>query len=276
MSTERQDVVVSSEDDAAQPSDAMVDEASVAAVKASRPPLLTSLVILAVIVLIGQVVVLVGVFNTSSQVSDLSDDVEALTVAATDAVSADVGELTELGSGQSSSAPDDTREGGSGTTFGGNLPRFLGAGADPALGRDLGTLAALEYYSGGATTIDSADGIARAYMVWAHWCPFCQEEMPVISEWHEANAASFENFELVSVTTAIDETAENPLVPYLDEGQFPFPVLVDDDGSLSRRLGVNAFPFWVFTAPDGTVIGRAAGFIELDDLEVVFEQLEGL
>lgn len=235
---------------------------------------LVAALILAVVLLVGQVVLLIGVLNTSSQVSDLSDDVEALTGVA----SADVGELTELGSGQSSSAPDDAAagEGDPGTTSGGNLPRFLGAGADPALGRELGSLAALEYYSGEATTIDPADGTARAYMVWAHWCPFCQEELPVMSEWHAANAAGFESFELVTVTTAIDETAENPLVPYLDESQFPFPVLVDEDGTLSRQLGVNAFPFWVFTAPDGTVIGRAAGFIEFDDLEVVFEQLENL
>jgi hypothetical protein len=96
----------------------------------------------------------------------------------------------------------------------------------------------------------------------------------MLAEWHEANAADFERFELISVTTAMSETADNPLVPYLDDSRFPFPVLVDADGTLAGQLGVNAFPFWVFTAPDGTVVGRAAGLIELEDLDAVFRQLE--
>ncbi|MDH3540265.1 MAG: TlpA family protein disulfide reductase, partial [Acidimicrobiia bacterium] len=100
-----------------------------------------------------------------------------------------------------------------------------------------------------------------------------QEELPVVADWLTENAAEFENFELVSVTTAMDETASNPLVPYLDDNQFPFPVLFDEDGSVARKLGVNAFPFWVFVAPDGTVVGRAAGSIGSENLATVFGQL---
>ena len=74
-----------------------------------------------------------------------------------------------------------------------------------------------------------------------HWCPYCQQELPVIADWVTSSAAELEHFELVSVTTAMDATAANPLVPYFDANQFP--VLVDADGSLTRRMRVNAFPF---------------------------------
>ncbi len=97
-----------------------------------------------------------------------------------------------------------------------------------------------------------------------------------MADWQATNAGDLEEFELVSVTTAMDETASNPLVPYLNDNQFPFPVLVDEDGSLTRKLGVNAFPFWVFVAPDGTVVGRAAGYIETEDLASIFGELNAM
>jgi thiol-disulfide isomerase/thioredoxin len=231
-----------------------------------RPWLIAGLVLLLVV----QVALLVGVFRTNAEVASLRDDIDGLNAAAS------AEPFPELGSVAASPQSEAPESGAAPTDSDGNLPRFLGGGADAALGRNVGQVSGLEYYSGENVVLDGADGVARAYMVWAHWCPFCQEELPMMAEWHAANADEFEGFELVSVTTAMDEAGENPLVPYLDDGQFPFPVLVDEDGSISQQLGVNAFPFWVFTAPDGTVVGRAAGLIELDDLETVFQQLAEL
>lgn len=216
-----------------------------------------------------QVVLLITVLRTNNEVADLRDQISAGIPGS--------GQLTDLGSGQASAGPSSVAPaGGSPQPAGGNLPRFLGGGSDPALGRNVGDIASLEYYSGENTVLAAAAGKSRAYMVWAHWCPYCQEELPVMAQWQAANGAELENFELVSVTSAMDETASNPLIPYLDENDFPFPVLVDQNGSLARQLGVNAFPFWVFVAPDGTVVGRATGAIAADELASVFEQLNDL
>lgn len=185
-------------------------------------------------------------------------------------------QLQDLGSGAALDGPSSPAPGGDQPAAVGNLPRFQGGGVDAASGRSLSQLASFEYYSGENVVVDPGDGKARAYLVWAHWCPFCQTELPQVAEWQAQNGASFEHFELVSVTTAIDDTGDNPLVPYLDSSAFPFPVLVDEDGSLARKLGVNAFPFWVFTAPDGTVVGRAAGAIGPENLTDVFQQLEDM
>lgn len=227
------------------------------------------------ILLVTQVALVAATFRTGSEVAALRDDVDVLAESGPVLASDDV---ADLGSGASSNANQSSAPDGgpSSSDPGGNLPRFLGGGADAALGRSLGELTGFEYYGGENVVVDPADGVARAYMVWAHWCPYCQEELPLLAEWHGANAADLENFELVSVTTAIDETADNPLVPYLDANEFPFSVLVDEDGRLSQQLGANAFPFWVFTAPDGTVVGRAAGLIEPDDLDSIFQQLDEL
>ncbi len=195
-------------------------------------------------------------------VADMVDDFEAQL----DGINA----LALAGSGEASAAPAPAAPVGTG------LPRFDPSVQDPALGAQMAGVAGPEYYSGQTLEIDAADGTARAWLVWAHWCPYCQEEMPELKAWVEATASAFPNFELVSVTTSMDESRGNPLFPYLDELQLPFPVIVDEDGSLANQLGLNAFPFWVFTGPDGTVLGRSAGLLGPERFASVFRQLQDI
>ena len=116
----------------------------------------------------------------------------------------------------------------------GSLPAFEDTANDPAvLGQmTLSEISGNEYYSAGNATFGPDDDKARVWMVWAHWCPYCQAELPDISTWYPENAARFPNVELVTITSAIDETRDNPLIPYLDAEQFPFPVLVDETGAV--------------------------------------------
>lgn len=157
-----------------------------------------------------------------------------------------------------------------------DLPRYPQSGQDTALGLTLSPLSGTDFYARETMTFDPADGTARAWLVWAHWCPYCQDELPVVADWHVNHAAEYPNLELVSITTSMDDSAPNPLVPYLEDSQFTFPVLMDESGVLTRQLGVNAFPFWVFTGPDGTVVGRTAGLLPEEQLLSIFDQLEQL
>jgi hypothetical protein len=78
------------------------------------------------------------------------------------------------------------------------------------------------------------------------------------------------------VTTSIDPSRGNPLEPYLDDLQLPFPTLVDDDLTMSSQFGVSAFPFWVVTDGDGTVLFRTAGLLPIEQVEAIAGQLEDL
>jgi thiol-disulfide isomerase/thioredoxin len=138
----------------------------------------------------------------------------------------------------------------------------------------LATISGPEYYSGTNATFAADDGKARVWLVWAHWCPYCQAELPELEEWYPANAARFPNVELVTVTSAIDDTRDNPLQPYLDAEQFPFPVVVDETGSVSQLFGTTAFPFWVVTDSEGTVMLRVAGALDIASVDQIFAQLE--
>ncbi len=156
----------------------------------------------------------------------------------------------------------------------GFLPRFAAGAQDTALGLVLPEISAIEAYSEETVTIDPSDGMKRVWLIWAHWCPYCQEELPMMAEWYPQNAAQFPNAELVTVTTAMDPARGNPLDEYLAAQQFPLPVLRDEDGKLSAQFGVSAFPFWVITNGDGTVLYRTAGLLGVDQVEQLFTQLE--
>ena len=197
--------------------------------------------------------------NVETAVGDISDDVTGLTeeIATVKDARARVDET--------SPAP---------TVVDGFLPRFAAGAQDTALGLVLPEITALEAYSSETLTIDPTDGTKRIWLVWAHWCPYCQEELPMMTEWYPPNAERFPNSELVTVTTAMDPSRGNPLDEYLAAEQFPFPVLRDDDGKLSAQFGVSAFPFWVVTNGDGTVIFRTAGLLGTDQVDQMFTQLE--
>lgn len=148
----------------------------------------------------------------------------------------------------------------------GSLPRFEAGQADAALGLQLGMVAGPDAYTGDQLAIDPSDGTKRVWMVWAHWCPYCQEELPALSAAYPSLQTEFPDIEITTVTTSIDPTRGNPLDTYLDEEQFPFPVVVDADFAVAEQMGVNAFPFWVVTDGDGTVLFRSAGYLDNDQL----------
>ena len=148
----------------------------------------------------------------------------------------------------------------------GSLPRFEAGQADAALGLQLGMVAGPDAYTGDQLAIDPSDGTKRVWMVWAHWCPYCQEELPALSAAYPGLQNEFPDIEITTVTTSIDPTRGNPLDTYLDEEQFPFPVVVDADFAVAEQMGVNAFPFWVVTDGDGTVLFRSAGYLDNDQL----------
>jgi thiol-disulfide isomerase/thioredoxin len=158
----------------------------------------------------------------------------------------------------------------------GALPMFEDSGNDPAvLGQmRLTTITGPEYYTGAEASFSPDDGKARVWMIWAHWCPYCQAELPEIQAWWPENSERFPNVELVTVTSAIDDSRSNPLTPYLDSEQFPFPVIVDRTGEVSRQFGTAAFPFWVVTDAEGTVVLRVAGALGVSSVDQIFAQLE--
>jgi thiol-disulfide isomerase/thioredoxin len=156
----------------------------------------------------------------------------------------------------------------------GFLPRYTRGAQDTALGLKLPTIEGTDAYAETATSVDPTDGTKRVWLIWAHWCPYCQEELPGLSDWYPTVADKYPNSEFVTVTTSIDPARGNPLQEYLAAELFPFDVVVDTDTKIAAQFGVSAFPFWVVTNGDGTVLYRTAGLIGLQAVDQLFTQLE--
>lgn len=157
----------------------------------------------------------------------------------------------------------------------GFLPQFDPGRADQALGLRLGAVTGPDAYTGATLDIDPADGSKRIWMVWAHWCPYCQQELPVLADRYPALVEDYPDIDIATVTSSIDPSRGNPLDDYLEAEQFPFPVVVDEDLRIAGQLGVNAYPFWVVTDGDGTVLLRVAGAMSEAQFTDLVSRLDG-
>lgn len=223
----------------------------------------------------SQVYLISSLNSTQSQIESLDEQIDDLG-SSVDDVSVQVDDMANTAAQAATAAPSGASSGATPAPAlpAGFLPRFSNEGPDQALGLKLGTVEGPDAYAGSTLSIDPADGTKRVWMIWAHWCPYCQQELPELNAWWPEAKDNFANAELVTITTSMDPSRGNPLEPYLESSQFQFPVVVDADTVIAAQMGVNAFPFWMVTDGDGTVLFRTAGAMHIDQVEQLFAQLE--
>ena len=162
---------------------------------------------------------------------------------------------------------EDTRPDEYGTpAITGSLPRLTDSGTDPAVGTPAPEVTGQDF--DGTPVSLSDDGRAKAILFVAHWCPFCQDEIPWVSDWLAANELP-EGLDVYGVATSINRTRDNwPPSEWLEREGFTAPVLVDDRAnSIANAYGLPAYPYWVFVDSDGNVTGRVSGGIDPADFE---------
>jgi cytochrome c biogenesis protein CcmG/thiol:disulfide interchange protein DsbE len=137
------------------------------------------------------------------------------------------------------------------------------AGDDPAIGQRLPTIRGQDL--AGSPLEIGPDGGAQAIVVLAHWCPHCQAEVPVLTDWL-ANNALPDGIHVVALSTAIDPARPNyPPSAWLEREDWTQPTMVDDASSSGlAALGMGSFPGFVFVNADGTVAARMTGEIGMD------------
>lgn len=154
------------------------------------------------------------------------------------------------------------------------LPRF-GDGPDPAIGMPAPTVSGTDF-EGITVEIGSSDSY-QVVMFLAHWCPHCQSEVDLLGPWLEASPPPA-GIEVLSVSTGVSSDRPNyPPSKWLNGADWPVPVLLDTaDGEVAQAFGLNAYPFWVVTDPNGAVLVRTAGSLPLESVEALFENLAGI
>lgn len=152
-----------------------------------------------------------------------------------------------------STGPEITSAQASGDT----LPPFQ-QGLDSAVGQAAPELSGTTL-DGEPMTIDPDDGTPKAIVFLAHWCPHCQREVPVVTQWVEDGGLP-DGVELVGVATGIDRNRPNfPPQEWLEREDWPATTLVDGNNSAAEAYGLTTYPYWVLVDGDGNVVQRWSG-----------------
>ena len=140
-------------------------------------------------------------------------------------------------------------------------------GTDAAVGSPA-PLVVGQSFDGSDVRIDPADGRAKVILFLAHWCPHCQNEVPIVQAWLDGNDLP-ESVDVIAVVTATREDQPNfPPADWLTREGWSAPVLVDDQANqVAGAFGLKAFPFFVVVGSDGLVVERLAGAIPVSEFE---------
>ena len=145
------------------------------------------------------------------------------------------------------------------------LPKF-GDGADTAIGMTAPVLEGFGFLGNEVTTTPSTPMLL---VFLAHWCPFCQKEVPVLVNWDSSGTVP-DNLDVIAITTGTDEAQPNfPPSVWLANEKWPelWPVLVDNkDQTAANTFGLAGYPFMVLIGTDGKVLWRNSGEISAEAL----------
>ncbi len=154
-----------------------------------------------------------------------------------------------------------------------DLPLYIpAASTDAAVGQ---TIAGFEAQTIDGGTFNSIEpGVARIYSMLAHWCPFCNEELPEIVEWLAENDLG-DDIEFVAGAVAVDSTRDNyPAADWFDDLGYDGTIIVDNpQAKLMSIMGTNSFPFLVAVDASGQVVERISGVSTKAQLDSVLAAL---
>ena len=110
------------------------------------------------------------------------------------------------------------------------------------------------------------DGNAKVLLFLAHWCGFCQKEVPVVQEYIDVIGVP-QGVEIIAVATSIDRSRDNyPPHDWLAREGWSETQVYDIDRDIGTAYGVNSFPYWVFLDKDLKVVARRTGNLPQDQV----------
>ncbi|MDX8047049.1 redoxin domain-containing protein [Gracilibacillus sp. S3-1-1] len=107
---------------------------------------------------------------------------------------------------------------------------------------------------------------------WATWCKPCTEEMPDLQAFEEANQATIK---VVAVNTTNSETSVDKVKSFVDDGDFDFTILLDEDNTVYDHYAIVGMPTsFIIRNSDRQVMARVNGAMSLEQMQTQLEQIE--
>ncbi len=181
--------------------------------------------------------------------------------------------MLALSSCSSAETTDDFKYGS--PTVSGAALLILDTAGDSEIGSVIPAVAG-QGFEGDSVNIDPNDGRAKVIVFLAHWCPHCQDEVPLIVDWIDQNSLP-EGVDVIGVVTGTQPGQPNyPPNAWLDREGWNALVVVDDAaGSIAANFGLSAYPFFVIVDAEGRVIERSAGGRSAEGVAAAIELAAG-
>jgi thiol-disulfide isomerase/thioredoxin len=157
------------------------------------------------------------------------------------------------------------------TVDGPNLPFVQDVAAgDQAIGVTAPTVSGGDW-NGNSYTV-GPDGRPKVLVYLAHWCQFCDAEVPEVQRWLDAGNLP-EDVDMYSFTIRSQRGRPDwPPQDWLDGYGWTVPTIMDDNlGSADIAYGVVGTPFYVVLDGDNTVLGRISGAVGTAGLEAMVQ-----
>ena len=101
---------------------------------------------------------------------------------------------------------------------------------------------------------------------WATWCKPCAKAFPKLNGLYEKYHQ--QGLEIVGINED-GPRSQAKVKPFVRSLKIKFPILIDSNNDVMRRLQVQSLPTTILVAPDGTIIERYVGYHpdEMKELE---------
>jgi cytochrome c biogenesis protein CcmG/thiol:disulfide interchange protein DsbE len=152
---------------------------------------------------------------------------------------------------------------------GGLLAPLPESGADTETGKSVAVLKGYDL-QGRPVTIDPAgDGKATLVVFLAHWCQFCNREIPVLNKWRESGEVPT-GLRVVGVTTGSKADQANwPPSKWMTAMKWPFEVMADSEAQeAAAAYGVAGYPFMAFVGANGKITARTSGEVPVEQIQI--------
>ena len=155
------------------------------------------------------------------------------------------------------------------------LPEYSDSASDTAIGMTAPILTGKGFTG---NTIVTGPGAPTLLVFLAHWCQYCQREVPLLVQWNRDGLVP-SGLDVIAIATSTDPASPNfPPSEWLAREEFPplWPVMTDSgEKTAANAMGVSGCPFFVLLDSSGKVALRISGEIEMPVLTEQINQALG-
>ncbi len=138
---------------------------------------------------------------------------------------------------------------------------WIGLSADPTGSTTAGKIPApqvgflapdftLNSLDGKSYTLSELRGQAVILNLWATWCPPCRAEMPTLQKLYEEYRK--EGLLVLAINSTVQDTAA-AIPAFVEQYGLTFPILLDENGAVSRAYQLRSLPSSYFIGRDGII-----------------------